>query len=143
MALSFPTGPTPGQVYAAPNGVNYTWNSSAGVWTASASGGAAGTVQAWVNFDGQPGSPTIRASGNVSSVTKAGTGQYTVNFTTSMPDANYAITGTSSGGAGSDNVFLSVYKASVPTTTSVSVNCYVSNTGSVQDPVYVSVAIVH
>jgi hypothetical protein len=33
---------------------------------------------------------TIRASGNVSSVTDNGTGDYTVNFTTSMPDANYS-----------------------------------------------------
>jgi hypothetical protein len=34
---------------------------------------------------------TIRASGNVSSVTDNGTGDYTVNFTTAMPDANYAV----------------------------------------------------
>jgi hypothetical protein len=46
--------------------------------------------RAWVNFDGVPASPTIRGSGNVSSVTKNGTGDYTVNFTTAMPDANYA-----------------------------------------------------
>jgi hypothetical protein len=35
--------------------------------------------------------PMIRASGNVSSVTKTGTGDYTVNFTAAMPDANYAV----------------------------------------------------
>ena len=93
MALSFPGGPTPGQVYAAPNGVNYTWDNGAGVWTAA---GAAsdGSVRAWVNFDGTTVTPTIRAAGNVSSVTKVGTGQYTVNFTTAMVDANYALTGT-------------------------------------------------
>jgi hypothetical protein len=45
--------------------------------------------RAWVNFDGTTTTPTIRASGNVSSVTKNGTGDYTVNFTTAMPDANY------------------------------------------------------
>jgi hypothetical protein len=33
----------------------------------------------------------IRASGNVSSITDNGTGDYTVNFTTSMPDANYSV----------------------------------------------------
>jgi hypothetical protein len=45
--------------------------------------------RAWVNFDGT-GTVAIRASGNVSSITDNGTGDYTVNFTTAMPDANYA-----------------------------------------------------
>ena len=48
--------------------------------------------RAWVNFNGTTASPsTIRGSGNVSSVTKNGTGDYTVNFTTAMVDANYVI----------------------------------------------------
>jgi hypothetical protein len=47
--------------------------------------------RAWVNFNGVPASATIRGSGNVSSVTKNSTGNYTVNFTTAMPDANYAV----------------------------------------------------
>jgi hypothetical protein len=46
--------------------------------------------RAWVNFDGTTSPGTIRASGNVSSVTRNATGNYTVNFTTAMPDANYA-----------------------------------------------------
>ena len=45
--------------------------------------------RAWVNFNGT-GTVAIRASGNVSSITDNGTGDYTVNFTTAMPDANYA-----------------------------------------------------
>ena len=45
--------------------------------------------RAWVNFNGT-GTPAIRDSGNVSSITDNGTGDYTVNFTTAMPDANYA-----------------------------------------------------
>jgi len=44
--------------------------------------------RAWVNFDGT-GTVAIRASGNVSSITDNGIGNYTVNFTTAMPDANY------------------------------------------------------
>ena len=49
--------------------------------------------RAWVNFNGTTASPsTIRASGNVSSVTKNGTGDYTINFTIAMPDANYSTT---------------------------------------------------
>jgi hypothetical protein len=46
--------------------------------------------RAWVNFDGT-GTVAIRASGNVSSITDNGVGVYTVNFTTAMPDANYAV----------------------------------------------------
>lgn len=45
--------------------------------------------RAWVNFNGT-GTVAIRASGNVSSITDNGEGDYTVNFTTAMPDANYA-----------------------------------------------------
>jgi hypothetical protein len=46
--------------------------------------------RAWVNFNGQ-GTPAIRASGNVSSITDNGTGRFTVNLTTAMSDANYAV----------------------------------------------------
>jgi hypothetical protein len=46
-------------------------------------------ARAWVNFNGT-GTVAIRASGNVSSITDNGTGDYTVNFTTAMSDANYA-----------------------------------------------------
>ena len=46
--------------------------------------------RAWVNFNGQ-GTVAILASGNVTSITDIGAGDYTVNFTTAMPDANYAV----------------------------------------------------
>jgi len=46
--------------------------------------------RAWVNFNGT-NTVAIRASGNVSSITDNGTGDYTVNFTTAMPDANYSV----------------------------------------------------
>jgi hypothetical protein len=58
--------------------------------TTLASAGQA-SVRAWVNFDGT-GTVAIRASYNVASITDNGTGQYTVNFTTAMPDANYSST---------------------------------------------------
>jgi hypothetical protein len=58
--------------------------------------------RAWVNFNGT-GTVAIRASGNVTSITDNGTGDYTVNFTTAMTDANYSpvITGGTSAGADS------------------------------------------
>jgi hypothetical protein len=43
-----------------------------------------------VNFNGT-GTVAIRASGNVSSITDNGTGDYTINMTTALPDANYSI----------------------------------------------------
>ena len=48
--------------------------------------------RAWVNFNGT-GTVAIRASGNVSSITDNGTGDYTINFTTAMPDVNYSTIG--------------------------------------------------
>jgi len=57
--------------------------------------------RAWVNFNGT-GTVAIRASGNVSSITDNGTGNYTVSFTTAMSDANYCALATS--GNSSSNV---------------------------------------
>jgi hypothetical protein len=47
-------------------------------------------VRAWVNFNGT-GTVAVRASGNVSSVTRNNTGDYTINFTTALPNANYSV----------------------------------------------------
>ena len=45
-------------------------------------------AKAWVNFNGT-GTVAIRESGNVTSITDNGTGDYTVNFTTAQVDADY------------------------------------------------------
>ena len=73
-------------------------NSPSGVASLSTASGSAPSysARAWVNFDGTTnvgGNCTIRASGNVSTVADNGTGDYTVNFTTAMPDANYSAAG--------------------------------------------------
>lgn len=63
--------------------------------------------RAWVNFNGT-GTIAIRASGNVSSLTDNGQGDYTVNFTTAMPDANYLVSGVTSKNANTNTgVFIS------------------------------------
>jgi len=54
--------------------------------------GMTGIGKAWVNFNGVT-TITIRASFNVSSVTRNATGDYTIAFTTAMADANYSIVG--------------------------------------------------
>lgn len=60
--------------------------------------------RAWVNFNGT-GTVAIRASGNVTSITDNGTGDYTINMTNAMPDANYSPVGTSRrGSTNTDNM---------------------------------------
>jgi hypothetical protein len=51
-----------------------------------------GSAKAWVNYKGTS-TQSIRASYNVSSVTRNGTGDYTINFTNALTDANYAVSG--------------------------------------------------
>lgn len=48
--------------------------------------------RAWVSFNGT-GTPAIRGSGNVTSISDRGTGYYTINLTTALTDTNYAFTG--------------------------------------------------
>ena len=76
--------------------------------------------RAWVNFDGT-GTPAIRGSGNVTSITDNGTGDYTVNFTTAMPDANYSVAGSAkeADSGTTDTLFKIAEVASNPTAGSV------------------------
>jgi len=96
--------------------------------------------RAWVNFNGT-GTVSIRASGNVSSITDNGTGDYTVNFTTAMPDANYSVAGTA-GLAGAGGATASSLKLrddlTAPTTTAVRVT-YVGTAFTDADRVFVSI----
>jgi hypothetical protein len=70
--------------------------------------------RAWVNFNGT-GTVAIRASGNVSSITDNGVGNYTVNFTTAMSDANYSIAGLCEND-GTGFGALTISNATAPTT---------------------------
>lgn len=64
---------------------------SDGTTTGSATDMIKGSAKAWVNFNGVT-TTSIRASYNVSSVTRNASGDYTINFTTALADANYAPT---------------------------------------------------
>jgi hypothetical protein len=95
--------------------------------------------RAWVNFNGT-GTVAIRASGNVSSITDNGTGNYTVNFTTAMPDANYSIVGsTSFSTTTSGGIFLEVSGSDNMLTTSARITTRGAST--LFDAAMVSVAI--
>lgn len=67
-----------------------TINITNGTDSITVEGAVKGSAKAWVNFNGT-GTVAIRASYNVSSITDNGTGDYTVNFTTALADANYSV----------------------------------------------------
>jgi len=97
------------------------------------------SARAWVNFNGT-GTVAIRASGNVTSITDNGTGDYTVNFTTAMSDANYAVTCSATGVAGVSGTNLTA--GPVQSTQAVgSIKVTVRNPSSTTDADIVCVAI--
>ena len=94
--------------------------------------------RAWVNFNGT-GTVAIRAAGNVSSITDNGTGDYTVNFSTAMPDANYALTGTA--GVGNTSNFAVCPNFAVASPTTSAMRFQVTNSANVFDATYIHVAV--
>ena len=91
-------------------------------------------AKAWVNFNGT-GTVAIRESGNVSSITDTGTGRYTVNFTTAMPDANYAVTALEEGDG-----YVAINAGSAYNTTAIAV--YTNNVSDAGiDRSFVSVVV--
>jgi hypothetical protein len=96
------------------------------------------TCRAWVNFNGTS-TVAIRASFNVSSITDNGTGDYTVNFTNAMPDANYSVAGSAkeADSGTTDTLFKIAEVASNPAAGSVRIitggvsTAYDSNTAMV------------
>ena len=98
-------------------GVSGTTGSFSGNMSFNSGYGSAAVAygcRAWVNFNGT-GTVAIRASGNVTSITDNGTGDYTVNFTTAMPDANYCASfsiGQLTGGASDRIPFINTLTSS-------------------------------
>lgn len=97
--------------------------------------------RAWVNFDGT-GTPAIRASGGASSITDHGTGQYTVNFSITFPDANYVATGTTNDQGDTGNYNVLVTTAGTPATTSCRLITAKTSSNSLYDPLYVYMTFV-
>jgi hypothetical protein len=103
--------------------------------------GMTGIAKAWVNFNGT-GTVAIRDSFNVSSITDNGTGDYTINFTTAMPNANYAAGGILSwtNGVNASGAVSIRTDAGVPTTSTFRINCIGQN-GTNYDRDYVLVTV--
>ena len=96
-----------------------------------------------MNFNGT-GTVAIRAAGNVSSIADNGTGDYTVNFTTAMPDANYAVVANSqidtSGSVSVPTHWEKIARTAGALATS-SVRLWAGNASSFSDPLQMHVAI--
>jgi hypothetical protein len=99
--------------------------------------------RAWVNFNGT-GTVAIRASGNVSSITDNGTGDYTVNFTTAMPDINYCAVCSTSGAGASNSMLIQPFTSGTsqitPTTSAIRISTVQALT-AITDSSFVQVAI--
>lgn len=104
------------------------------------------SCRAWVNFNGT-GTVAIRSSGNVSSITDNGVGDYTVNFTTAMTDINYSYN--VSGGASSASGCFTTINTSggtgtevAPTTSAARFSTtYNITSGSTADYKYINFAL--
>ena len=127
-------------------GNSITWTNqmnvtNAGLLQFNSGYGSAATAygcRAWVNFNGT-GTVAIRASGNVSSITDNGTGNYTVNFTTALVDANYSTVAASGTGASDSRSAIPNFNAA-PTTSACRVQT-VSFVPGATDDQYVSVSV--
>jgi hypothetical protein len=116
---------------------------SDGINSTSSTNCIQGSAKAWVNFDGT-GTPAIRTSYNVSSITDNGTGDYTVNFTNAFANTSYVVIAAVSNDGSNNAVTINTQSTqgsiSVPTTTAVRMQIARAAVGYV-DSTYVNVAI--
>jgi len=134
-----PAGPTPAAATNTTQLATTAYTRTAIPDVLNASGAApVYACRAWVNFNGT-GTVAIRASGNVSSITDNGTGDYTINFATALPDANYAATcnGVDTDGGGVSRTPV----VSNKTTTTCRVRTSIVSSGAAVDNAICDVAI--
>jgi hypothetical protein len=130
------TADTSGALDLQTNGTTALGFDTSGVLSFNSGYGSAAKAygcRAWVNFNGT-GTVAIRASGNVSSITDNGTGDYTVNFTTALVDANYTTIGSVQAIPATANPWIVINGYSgptlqAPTTTACRVFCQQTGTG--------------
>lgn len=142
MASLVLTGDTSGQVTIAAPAVAGTTTLTLPATTGTVLNDATvGVCRAWVNFNGT-GTVAIRASFNVTNITDNGTGEYTVNFTTAMSDANYSVVSIGTSDAINYTANVQIKNSSALATGSVQIQCYEYNNVAVKrDPVHVLLSI--
>ena len=116
-----------------------TLNDSSGVLATQ--NGMKGICKAWVNFNGITSPYAIRASFNVSSITRNSTGNYTITFTTAMPDANYVVSGSDVGGSSTGYYAFICSNATTPTTSGFGINI-INDSGGLYEQAYIGVMVV-
>ena len=101
--------------------------------------GMTGIAKAWANWAGSTG--TIASSFNVSSVTRNSTGLYTVNFTTAMPNANYATNVSANRSSASQDGYGSLMGAGTYTTSAVQVYSAFASSAALQDAPIICISV--
>ena len=99
------------------------------------------SARAWVNFNGV-GTPSIRESGNVSSIVDTGVGIYTVNFTTAMPDADYVMSGHSGNVTGTTGTGRSQQRNGTWTASTAYFRNVLTNTQAPYDDSYIGLIFI-
>jgi hypothetical protein len=129
------------------NGSEQARISTAGVFSFNSGYGSAAAAygcRAWVDFNGT-GTVAIRGSGNVTSITDNAVGDYTINFTTAMVDANYAMTASSSCDGSGNNTIVGVFQSTTavvaPTTSAARLYVFLRSSGGGADVSYVNAQI--
>jgi hypothetical protein len=114
---------------------------SNGTTWASTTPSSSGSAKAWVYFGGQVGG-TIIGSYNVSSITKTGTGAYTINFTNALANANYAVAGLPQKNSANNGMWMNQpFSSTTQNTTTTTKVQTTNNANSAEDAGFVSVVV--
>jgi len=119
-------------------------NISDGTDTTATANVVNGSAKAWVNFNGTTntgGNCDIRESYNVSTVGDNGTGDYTVNFTTAMPDSNYSVVGIGQEVAGPNIASVFIHRTSPYQVGSIRLRIINIDNGGVADTAFVNATV--
>jgi hypothetical protein len=111
---------------------------SDGTNSTSATNPILGSAKAWVNYNGETNS--VRTSYNVLSVTRAGTGLYTVTFNNALADADYCVTSGASLKFGTSTVTSQLYTLNANTETaptSSAFTCTIQSATTAYDVKYI------
>jgi hypothetical protein len=105
-------------------------------WASTAPATPVGAIKAWGVFDGTAASPTCSANGNVASITKNGTGDYTATFTNALSSANYSVSIMAQGTTGNNSIMVLPFfgpsaTTAAPTTTTFRFMVVIPGTGFV------------
>ena len=121
-ALNVSGNGTSGEALLSDGDGTFSWGSAGGITETTGSAPYYG-ARAWCDLDGT-GTATVDASGNISSVTDNGTGDYTLTFTTALPDTNYNCVVTVSNYSVNQIRQGNLHSSSARTTGSVRIQCY-------------------